>query len=244
MSGRDPGPGLADLLAVRPPAGAGHDPRHADRPVEQPGQLLELAERLGAAHAAAAADDDPGVGQRDLAGLGRDPGRRPGPAGPRRISVGANVSTLTAPGDGASSGGVACSAIVTKRTGPSSRASSSRLPPQRWRVTSNGVAGPQLDAVGGHRRAGHRGGVGQDLLAAIVAGRQDDRRRRDRRDQLGDGPAPGGRRVAVESGVGSTTQAGLTPNAPSAAAAAAAPGPNRTAPSGSPSAARRSAGRR
>ena len=68
---RDPRPGLADLLGVRPPAGRGDDARHADRPAEQCRQLVELGEALGAADAAAATDHDPGIGQRDLAGLGR-----------------------------------------------------------------------------------------------------------------------------------------------------------------------------
>ena len=69
---RDPRPGLADLLGVRPPAGRGDDARHADGPAEQGRELVELREALGAPDAAAATDDDARVGQRDRPLLGRD----------------------------------------------------------------------------------------------------------------------------------------------------------------------------
>ena len=70
--GRDPGPGLTDLLGMRAPAGRGHDARDADGAAEQRGELVELREALGAPDAAAATDDDTGVRERDRARLGGD----------------------------------------------------------------------------------------------------------------------------------------------------------------------------
>ena len=50
-----------------PPAGRRHDPRAADSPAEQAGELLDDLERLRRSDAAAAADDDLRVAQRDAA---------------------------------------------------------------------------------------------------------------------------------------------------------------------------------
>src|SRR5207253_5891871 len=69
---RDPGPGLADLVAVRPPAEAGHSPRAANRAAEQAGELLQGGEALGASHTSAPADDDARLRERDFSGIGLD----------------------------------------------------------------------------------------------------------------------------------------------------------------------------
>ena len=62
---RDAGARLADLLVVRAPAEARHDPRDADGGTEELGQLLDRSEALGAADPTPAADDDAGVGKGD-----------------------------------------------------------------------------------------------------------------------------------------------------------------------------------
>src|SRR5439155_8311686 len=72
---RDPQAGLADLVRVGPPAGARDDARAADGSAEQSGQLFEIGKSLTTSDAASAADDHPGVGERDLAALGRLPTR-------------------------------------------------------------------------------------------------------------------------------------------------------------------------
>src|ERR1700733_3515459 len=54
----DLGAGLADLLAVRPPALGGHHPGHADHAAEQVRELLQRGETVRPADAAAAADHD------------------------------------------------------------------------------------------------------------------------------------------------------------------------------------------
>ena len=64
--GRDLRPGLADLVGVRPPAGARDDARAADRGVEQRRELLEDREALRGPDPAPTGDDDLGVGERDL----------------------------------------------------------------------------------------------------------------------------------------------------------------------------------
>src|SRR2546430_17208389 len=69
---RDPGPGLADLVAVWPPAEAGHRPRAANRAAEQAGELLQGGEALGAAHTSAPADYDPRRRERAFSGIGID----------------------------------------------------------------------------------------------------------------------------------------------------------------------------
>ena len=66
--GRDLRAGLAHLVGVRAPAGHGHDARAADGRVQQPGQLLEHPEPVRRAHAAAAADHDLRLGERDAGG--------------------------------------------------------------------------------------------------------------------------------------------------------------------------------
>ena len=71
--GRDLRARLADLVGVRPPAGARDDARAADRAVEQRRELLEDREALARPDAAPAGDDDLRVGERDLAArVGRD----------------------------------------------------------------------------------------------------------------------------------------------------------------------------
>ena len=75
--------GLADLLVVRSPAEARHDARDAERPVEQVGELEQVAEAFGAAGASSGAHDDPRAGQRAgvafLLDLGaHDPGQQVG----------------------------------------------------------------------------------------------------------------------------------------------------------------------
>ena len=64
--GRDLRAGLADLVGVRAPAGARHDARAADRARRAgPASSSRIAEALGRADAAAAADDDLRLGERD-----------------------------------------------------------------------------------------------------------------------------------------------------------------------------------
>src|SRR5207302_5156726 len=67
--GRDPRPGLAHLVAVWPPAEAGHRARAADGAAEQACQFFERGESLGAAHTAAPADDHARLCERDLSGI-------------------------------------------------------------------------------------------------------------------------------------------------------------------------------
>ncbi len=77
--GGDPRPGLPDLLGVRSPAGGRHHAGNPDRAAEERGQLIQLGEPLGASDTATAADDDAGIGERDLAGFGWDMRRHPDP---------------------------------------------------------------------------------------------------------------------------------------------------------------------
>ena len=56
--------GLADLLAVRDPAGIDRGARRADRAAERLGELLDEREAVGSADPATAGDDDPGVVDR------------------------------------------------------------------------------------------------------------------------------------------------------------------------------------
>src|SRR5262245_12402681 len=65
--GRDLRSGLSDLVAVWPPAVVGDNTGAADRPAEQPGELVEYGEAFGAADAASAGHDDRRGGQRDPA---------------------------------------------------------------------------------------------------------------------------------------------------------------------------------
>src|SRR5438128_4487389 len=69
---RDPGPGLADLVTVRPPAEAGHRPRAANRAAEQAGELLQRGEAFRTADTSAPADDDARLRERDFSGNGLD----------------------------------------------------------------------------------------------------------------------------------------------------------------------------
>ena len=59
--GGDARAGLADLLAVRAPAGTRHSARDTDGCSEQAGELLERREALGAADPTPAPDDDAGL---------------------------------------------------------------------------------------------------------------------------------------------------------------------------------------
>ena len=59
--------GLPDLVRMRPPPCARHDARAADRRPEERCELLDDREPFGGADAAAAADDDLRVAQRDAA---------------------------------------------------------------------------------------------------------------------------------------------------------------------------------
>ena len=61
--GGDPAAGLADLLVVRAPAEAGDHAGHAERPVEQLGQLDDVVEAVRAAGAATGTHDDAGRAQ-------------------------------------------------------------------------------------------------------------------------------------------------------------------------------------
>src|SRR5215211_2383264 len=67
--GRHLGASLADLVGVRAPARARHDPRAANGGAEQLGELLQDREALGRADATAAAHDHLGLRERDA---GRD----------------------------------------------------------------------------------------------------------------------------------------------------------------------------
>ncbi len=187
--GRDPQARLADLVGVRPPAGARHDPRAADRAAEQPGQLLEVAEPFGAADASPAADDDLRVGERDPALLGRFAARdatgrgRARTGSPRRSRRPARRPPSGSPA------GTAFGATVSSRIGASSQHSSRRLPAQRWRVIRYRLA--RFDRRRSWRpAAGQPGGdAGEDLVAALRPG-ADDGRGRARLDDLGDRGRP------------------------------------------------------
>ena len=80
--------GLADLAGVRDPAGIDRRPRGADDAAQLGGQLLDDAEALRAADAAAADDDDPRLLERRLGARLGDPvehrDRRASPARPPR----------------------------------------------------------------------------------------------------------------------------------------------------------------
>ena len=139
--GRDPRPGLADLLGVRPPAGRGHDARDARR-------SRQAARR---ARRAARSPRRSRRRGRHRPRRARRPARSPPPRPGRASDPDAEVAIgevrrerldrgRRAPAP-AAAGANACGATVSRRIGPSSRASSSRLPPQRWRVTCHGSPG-------------------------------------------------------------------------------------------------------
>ena len=69
--GRDRAPALADLALPRDPAEIDGHAASAHRGAQEIGEHLQLAEAVGAAHAAAAGDDALGVAQIDGAGVGR-----------------------------------------------------------------------------------------------------------------------------------------------------------------------------
>ena len=141
-----------------------------DRATEQRGELVELGETLGAADAATAADDDPRVGERDLAASGGDVRGDPDPEVAIGQVRGERLDGGRCAGREAAAGANACGATVSSRIGPSSRASSSRLPPQRWRVTCHGSPGRTSVTLAASGNAEAGGGVGQDLRAALAAG--------------------------------------------------------------------------
>ena len=156
---------------MRPPAGARHDARHADRAAEQASQLLELDEPLAAADPPPAADDDAGVRQRHLAGLRRTRAG-PGRAGPPR-HAGAKDWTTGAP---LGRGRRRLDDVLRDRQA-ADRAVERRLLEEAAGPAladePEGLAGLDLDAVRGHRPAGERRGVGDDLVAAIRPGAED-----------------------------------------------------------------------
>ena len=168
---RYPGAGLAHLLLVRPPAFAGHHPGHPDNAAEQPGELLEYAESVGSADAAAAADHDPRRGQRH-------PGAAFGRLGRPHQQVG--VVELGAPGVYRGGGGLGGrgGGHGIDRDGEQGRcnvedrvleqAARPAVPDQFER--SFGVARGR-DAVRHHGQAGDRAQVRHDLAAVVGAGR-------------------------------------------------------------------------
>ena len=88
----------------------------------------------------------------------------------RSSRSGANGWTAVVAGAAAAAGSTACGATVSSRVGPSSRASSSRLPPQRWRVTCHGSpvrTSVQFAASASPRRAAT---WAMHLGAAVAAG--------------------------------------------------------------------------
>ena len=124
------------------------------------GQLLDHREALGRADAAPAGDDDVRVGERH-AGGGRS--RRARTLDARLAAAGrARPRALSVRRDGVRRDGRSAGE-------PCSRASSSRLPPQRTRVSVSRVARRQRHAVGGHRQIEPRGDVREDLVAAVGA---------------------------------------------------------------------------
>ena len=146
--GGDPAAGLADLLVVGAPAGAGHDARDAEGGAEQLGQLEHVVEPVGAAGAAAGADHDPAPTsgrrtRRRSAWLGRDDAgdqvlgarssgcaRRPRPAPLTSAGLASTAWPATV-----NTAGRWCEAI-----------SSIAAPPTTWRVTTNG-ASPENDST-------------------------------------------------------------------------------------------------
>ena len=89
--------GLADLVGVRAPAGARDHARAADRARRAaPASSSRMPEAVGRADAAAAADHDLGLGERDAAGDRRRRARRPARPGRRRRARARSVSTAGA----------------------------------------------------------------------------------------------------------------------------------------------------
>ena len=175
---------------------------------------------------APAGDDDLRVGQRDAAG--RRPSTRSATRTTRSRSASSGVNGSTAAGAGAGRlGGDRVRRHRQEQRRGVRRASSSRLPPHRIRVTSSGSPGLDRDAVGGQRHVEHGGGVGEHLVAALAPGRDDGRRR----------PAgrPCRRRCAPTRPVRrrrarrARPRGGATPCAPSPAAASRPPGPTSRA---------------
>ena len=102
-----------------------------------------------------AADDDARRVEADRAHLRLLPARdaHPNVVEPRRqLLVPAGIAGRTT-----------CGATVSSFGEPVSRASSSRLPPQRWRVSRSESPSERVDAVGGERRVEQRGGVREHL---------------------------------------------------------------------------------
>ncbi len=175
---RDPGPGLSDLLGVGAPPQAGHRARHAHRRAEELGELVERGEVLRAAHAASAADHDARVGERDPAGA-------PGPLADPDREVGVHELGVEVLDDGQ------CSARRRSRPRRRRRRRVSRARGVESDRVLDQAAGPALaaqreharrargrrEAVGHHRQTAQRAGVGEHLVAAVRA-RRDDRARR------------------------------------------------------------------
>ena len=145
-----------------------HCARAADSAAEQPGELLDAGEALRRAGPAPAGDDDLRVCERDTPVAAPDALRHANGAGgvgdrrrerldPRRGS--AVVSTATA-----------CGCTVSSAVGGWMRATSSRLPPQRTRVTSRRRRRRGSNAVRRQRQVEQRGDMGNTSLPRSVPG--------------------------------------------------------------------------
>ncbi len=168
--GGDAGARLADLVGVVAPAVVGDRPRAADHPAERGGELLERGEALGRPHAAPAADDDGGRGERD-ARLALHPGGDDAD-GPRRVEGGherCRPWRWRPPATGVDR-------VMGDRDRmigvPAMPASSSSEPPQRSRVTSRrpSTSSTHDGAVGDQRQVEDRRRVGEHLVADVGAG--------------------------------------------------------------------------
>jgi hypothetical protein len=196
--GGDLGARLPDLVGVRPPAGARDGARAADHAAEQARQLLEHAEALRGADAAAARDDDRRLCKRQATRRGVDALRDlhdeilGAQFRPERLDRGLacrrRLHRERVGGDGEQLQRAVQTRLLEQAAAP---AHTRHL---------GGVPRCGGDAIGRERRAGHDRGVREDLVAAIAAG-GDDRGRPDPPGQLRDRARPSlGRVAAVELG--------------------------------------------
>ena len=141
-------------------------------PPSRPASSSSDGEAVGRAHAPPAAHHDRGAGQADAGGgrgLPLDDAGAPGGRVRARVSAPRRSAPATrrAP---ARRPGTACAAPLRMRTGASSVACSSRLPPQRTRVTVHAPRSTSMSVdVGGEGQVLDGGHVGEHLVAAVGA---------------------------------------------------------------------------
>src|SRR5215207_4641812 len=180
--------GLADLIGVRPPARHRHNPRAADRRLQEAGELLEHPEPVSRPNPAAPADHDLRLGERDAGrrrlGMLHDPHHLFLEFGLELLHIGGSPvdrAGLDHVGGNREDLQVRIDARLFEKG--SAPAHSGHCP-----VTSD------RDAVGGKGQIAACGEVREHLVASIRP-RRHDRVRRDPIGELVEAGRPGGRRI-------------------------------------------------